>query len=377
VRNGNVTIGVNGRRLVGQRLGIGRYIEYLLRHWNGMLDDSERVELYVEEPFSTDALGLSDQFSSKVLRPKVHGFVWENVVLPRGARTSDVLFAPSYMLPATYRGKSVVAIHSMNEVWPGTHPWWYRFTYSPVYRMSAERADRVIVPSHSTLVDIQEYYGIPEEKIRVVPEGADDSFRRLDDDDLARETRLRWLGADRPFIVFVGKLSQRRNIPALIEAFADVKRRDGLPHALLLFGPNHLGLPIEEQARELGVADDVIQTDGRIADHSELVAVYNAADAYVSASSYEGFSLTMCEAMACGTPVIAVDRAAQREIIGDAGILVEDATPEALAAGIEGVLTSDATRADLSDRSVERAKLFRWEQTAQLTLDVIREVTAE
>jgi glycosyltransferase involved in cell wall biosynthesis len=371
-----MVIGVNARRLVGQRLGIGRYIEYMVKHWNAMLEPSEKVVLYTREPFDTGALGLSNAFSTAVLGPDMHGFAWENVVLARGARGADVLFCPSYMVPATFRGPSVVAIHSMNEVWPGTHPWWYRFTYSPVYRMSAKRATRVIVPSQSTLEDIQDYYGIPEDKIVVIAQGADDSFRPLDDDELLRETRRRWVGDDRPYIVFVGKLSERRNIPALIEAFATVKRRDGIPHALLLFGPNHLDIPIEELAHEHRVADSVIQTDGRVTDHSEVVAVYNAADLYVSASSYEGFSLTMCEAMACGTPVIAVDRAAQREIVGDAGILVDDATAEALAEGIARVLLDNELAAELRRRSLERARLFRWGDKARDTLEVIREAAS-
>jgi glycosyltransferase involved in cell wall biosynthesis len=369
-------IGINGRRLVGQRLGIGRYIEYMLKHWNDQLEPSEKVVVYAQQPFDVAAAGLSTAFSTRVLRPNLHGFAWENLVLPAAARSSDVLFCPSYMLPATYRGKSVVAIHSMNEVWPGTHPWWYRLTYSPVYRLSAKRATKVIVPSQSTLEDIQEFYGIPAEKIEVIAQGADDAFRPLDDEQLLSETRKRWLGDDRPCIVFVGKLSERRNIPVLIEAFGAVKRRDGIPHALLLFGPNHLDIPIAELARANGVADSVVQTDGKVSNHAEVVAVYNAADLYVSASSYEGFSLTMCEAMASGTPVVAVDRAAQREIVGDAGILVEDATSEDLAEAIGRALGDDELRRTLRERSLERAELFRWRDKAQQTLDVIREAAS-
>src|SRR5215204_495253 len=100
-------IGVNGRRLVGQRLGIGRYIEYMLKHWNEQLEPSERVVLYTQEPFDLSGAGLSSAFSTRVLRPKLHGFAWENLILPTAARSPDVLFCPSYMLPATYRGKSV------------------------------------------------------------------------------------------------------------------------------------------------------------------------------------------------------------------------------------------------------------------------------
>src|SRR5260221_704335 len=82
------------------------------------------------------------------------------------------------------------------------------------------------------------YYGIKGDKVDIVVQGADESFRPIDDAALKRATRVRFLGSDRPYIVFVGKLSTRRNIPILIEAFAIVKRRTKLPHALLLVGPN-------------------------------------------------------------------------------------------------------------------------------------------
>jgi glycosyltransferase involved in cell wall biosynthesis len=368
-------IGFNARRLVGQRLGIGRYIEYITTNWSKMLEPDERVKLFVREPFDTREFGLSDRFEVEHLRPKLHGFVWENALLaPAAKKECDVLFCPNYMLPFTYGRKSVVVIHSANEVWPGTHEWWYRYTYTPTYKSSCRRATRVIVVSESTSEDVQACYGIPAEKIDIVPPGADDVFRPLDDEAALRAARLKWLGADRPFIVWVGKLSQRRNIPILLEAFARLKRSRDIPHALLLFGPNHLGLPLERLTRELGIADDVVQTDGTLERHSDLVPVYNAADAFVSASSYEGFSLTMVEAMACGTPVVAVNRAAQREIVDGAGMLIDDATPELLAEAMGRVLNEPSLAEGMRSRGVERARHFRWENTARETLDVLRKV---
>ena len=91
------------------------------------------------------------------------------------------------------------------------------------------KADRVIVPSQSTKKDLQIHYGIPADKITIVPEGAPDSFRPIADEALLRATRHRWLGEDRPYILFVGKMSQRRNIPLLMKAFAVVKKREKIP----------------------------------------------------------------------------------------------------------------------------------------------------
>lgn len=366
-------IGINARRLQGQRLGVGRYIEYLLKYWQRMILPSEEVVLYLREELPERDRVVSRAFRANVLRPALTGLVWESTLLPRGARRADVLFGPSYTLPLVYHGKTVVAIHSVNEIQTGTHPWWYRFTYGSLYRRSALEADRVIVPSQSTLEDIQALYGIPAERLVVVPQGVDDSFAPVSDPERLRVERVRWLGDDTPFVLFVGKLSQRRNIPTLIRAFAELKLTDGLPHKLLLFGPNHLGLPLRELASELGIGDSVVQTDGRVDNHSELAAIYSAADLYVNPSAYEGFSITLVEALACGTPTVAVDRAALREIADDAALLVDEPSPEPIAEAMHRALTDDVLRHRLRTRGVERATSFRWEQTARLTLDVLRD----
>ena len=366
-------IGVNASRLAGQRLGVARYIEYLVKHWATQVETRDDVVLFLREPLRPGDPPLPERFGTSVLRPALTRLAWENTVLPRAARGLDVLFCPSYTAPLAWHGRYVVAIHSMNEVESGTHPWWYRFTYTPLYSHSATKATRVILPSQSTLDDIRDYYGIPEEKLVVVPLGADPSFRPIDEAERLSETRRRYLGEDRPFILFVGKLSQRRNIPILISAFAEAKRRAKLPHSLLLFGPNHLGLPLRELAEAAGVADAVVQDDGVIASHEELALVYSAADLFVSASSYEGFSLPLVEALSCGRPSVVVDTSALAEIAGGASLLVHEPSTEALADGIERALTDDELRRTLSAAALERADHFRWEETARRTLDVLRE----
>ena len=370
-------IGVIARRLSGQPFGIGRYMQYLLQHWSEQLRPDEEVVLYTWEELELSELELSDAIRTEVVGPRVLGTLWENVVLPPRARGLDVLFGPSYTIPLAYPGRTVVATHSVNERWEGAHEWWYDLTYSPLYRLSAKRADRVIAPLESTKRDVAEHYGIPPGKISVAEEGASDIFRPLDDPELLRETRLRWLGEDRPYVLFVGKMSRRRNIPSLVRAFARVKREEDLPHALLLFGRNVCDHPLEEMAAELGIADDLVQTEGRVDRHEEVVAVYNAADLYVYPSSYDGFSVTLVEAMACGLPVVTVDRSAMGDIAGGAACTVDRPTPERLAGAMRRVLTDRAYRDEVSRECRERSKEFTWRHCARRTLEVLREVAAE
>jgi glycosyltransferase involved in cell wall biosynthesis len=171
----------------------------------------------------------------------------------------------------------------------------------------------------------------------------------------------------------VGKLSKRRNIPLLVEAFATLVHEDRIPHTLLLFGPNHLGLPIARQAASLGVGDRVIQNDGRIGDHRDLVSVYTGADLFVSASSYEGTSLPLLEAMSCGTPVVAMRRGALPELAGDAALFASEVTAPALSEAMRRALNDSELVRQLRARGLVRVEAYRWHAVARRSLEVVRE----
>ena len=363
-------VGVSAWRLSGQWTGVARYLQYLVKHWPAAMEAGDRATLYVAEPLRPDALPLSASIGAQVVGPKLTNALWENLLLPRAARDQDVLFGPSYTLPLTYRGPSVVAIHSVNQARGIAESWWH----TQKYRLAARKADRVIVNAQGLKEDVQAWYGIAPEKIDVIRLGVDEIFRPDDDDARKRDTRRRHGGDERPYIVFVGKLSQRRNVPNLLAAFSALKKRAGIPHRLLLVGPNIVNLPLRDMAAELGIADSLVQTDGKFASHHELVSIYNAADLYVLPSSSDGFSLTLVEAMACGTPVVTVNRGALGEVAEGYALTVEDPTVEALADAMGRVLDDDALRQRLRALGLERARSFRWEDTARRTLDVLRKV---
>ena len=370
-------IGVDGWRLTGQRLGIGRYIEYLLKHWDTMLTDDERVVVYVRDPFDKDRLGLSDSISVEVLPSRTGGVIWEHGPLARRWRDMDVLFGPSYTVPLNFRGRSVVATHSVNEVVPGTHPWWYHVTYRPRNQLCARKADAVIVPSETTRGHVRDLYGVADDRIRIVAEGVDGSFAPVADQSVLTETRKRFFGSDQPYVLFVGKLSQRRSIPELVRAFAAVKQEHAIPHKLLLYGPNVLDLPLEDLTRELGISDSVVQVNEKLANHGDIIPVYSAADLFVHPTAAEGFSLTIVEALACGVPVITVGQGAVRDIVDGAAVTVGSPTVEELTAAIRRVLVEDQPlKASLRVKGPERAQRFQLEDTARGTLDTLRQVAA-
>ncbi len=370
-------IGFNGQRLAGQRLGVGRYVEYLLRHWSAKLRPDDHVSLFLRTELAADLRDLHPRIRPVLLASSLQGIPWETLQLSRRLSKVDVLFGPAYTSPVGFSGRTVVATHSVDEAHPGTHSWTYRNTYSRLYAHCARRAQRVIVPSHWVRDAVIELYGAQEQRVVVIPQGADDSFGPVADRNQLKEVRHRYFGRDRPYILFVGKCSPRRNVPMLLRAFAALRRERKIPHGLLLFGPNQYNLLLEPLCRELGILDDVVQTDGRIAQHSELVPIYSAAEVFVHPSSIEGWSMTTAEAMACGTAVVAANRGGLGELTRGFAKMVDDPSIDSLADAIGTVIENETLRRELQMLSLERARSLRWETLAARALDVVREAAVD
>ena len=213
-------IGFNGQRLAGQRFGVGRYIEYMLRHWAEVLPEEDRLTLFLRQPLDRGMDEFGPRVTPHLLRFGGSGIPWENLHLRRPARRHDVLFCPAYTAPVFYGGPLVVATHSVNETDPKAHSFLYRHSYSRLHRHSARIADRVIVPGARTRDAVISHYGVPAERISIVHQGADDMFRPTTDPALIAATRRRFFADGRPYVLFVGSGSKRRNIPMLIAAFA-------------------------------------------------------------------------------------------------------------------------------------------------------------
>lgn len=369
-------IAFNAQRLAGQRFGVGRYLEYLLRHWSRMLEANDELTIFLRRPLAEGLGELGPQVRLELLESNGSGIPWENLRLRGAAARHDVLFCPAYTGPVAYRHPLVVATHSVNESEPSAHTWLYRQTYARLNRHCARIADAVIVPGARTRAAVIEHYGIPEERIHIVHQGADDVFQPIADEKLLGETRRRFFGCDRPYILFVGSGSQRRNIPMLVEAFARLRHSGDFPHGLVLFGPYKGDVPLADICHRHGVSDDVVQTNGVIDRHSDLVPVYAAADVFVHPSANEGWSMTTVEAMACGVAVIASNRGGLGEVADGHAYMLDPLTLDTLVEALRRVLTDSVLREDLQRRARERGKALRWDIIARQTLDIVREAGA-
>ena len=364
-------LGVDGWRLHGQLTGVGRYVTNVLRHWTPDVLAGSEVTLYTPAALDRSTVELPGTIRERVVPPHWPKLVWENLRLARAAR-DDVLFCPSYSAPLAARTRTVVTIfEATQKLFPELYPWRTRVLYSPVYGWSARHASLVITSSEAAATDIADAYRVARENIRIVPLAPAEIFRPLRDDPRTPEAVRRTLGETAPYFLYVGKLTARRNVPMLVEAFAELKRRAQRPHKLLVIGLNTTGVDLDGRARELGVDSDFRHIE--YVSDDDLSLLYAGAEAFVLPYSYEALSLTALEAQAAGCPVLTVDTPGLREQTGGHALLMAKADVEALVAAMEGLADDDALRRELAERGLAHASRFTWKRCSHATLDVLAE----
>lgn len=308
-----------------------------------------------------------------------HQVMWTQFGLRAGLRRlkPDLLHAPAFVSTLVPPCPLVVTIHDMAYVRFPQHyskPWlWYTRLLVP---LAARRARAVIAVSEHARRDVLRYLRLPPKKVHVVLQGVDlQRFRPLSG--LATEGVARRYGLDTPFILHVGNLAARKNIPTLLSAVFRLKRAHSWgARKVVLAGGVSPGLPgyadIEATVEALGLETDVVFL-GHVPD-DDLPAIYNLADAVVMPTLHEGFGVPVIEGMACGRPVIAADTSSIPEVAGDAAILVDPKDVDAWAGALSRVLSNRALRQEMAERGLARARGFTWENTARNTLAVYRHV---
>ncbi len=287
------------------------------------------------------------------------------------------IFHSQYVLPVMLPCKSLLTIHDiLFESNPEFFPEFHRRLLKYFVPFSAKRANRIISVSEFTKRQVIEYYDIPEEKVTVIYEGASDKFAPIKDNDLIFP-KLKGYGIEKKYILFVGRIEPRKNIVSLLKAFDYVKKRGKKDLYLVIVGnQDNIFKETElfDKIKEMQLDSDVVFT-GEVSEDN-LAALYNGAEVLVYPAFAEGFGLPVLEAMSCGTPVITSNTTSLPEIVGEAGILVNPYSWEEIAQNIESVLGDEGLKRELSVKGLQRSRKFRWEETAEKTVEVYRRVMA-
>jgi alpha-1,3-rhamnosyl/mannosyltransferase len=272
--------------------------------------------------------------------------------------------------------KSIVTVYDLTtlrhpEAYPTVDVWYWRHILPRQYR----KIDRVIAISEATAVDLVNCYQVPRERIRVIHCAYDPIFRIASAQQIERSCGDYGLNG-LEYFVHVGNLSLKKNLAVLVEAFLDFKKRTGFAGKLVLVGEHYSKGRDERFFRVLArpEARAAVLLTGHVP-QEKLPGLYGGALAFLFPSLHEGFGLAPLEAMACGTPVIAYAGAAVREVVGDAGVLLESATDVGeWSRTLERVANDPSLRERLRQAGLVRAALFGGERAARQMLQQYEEM---
>ena len=366
-------VAIDARKL--HDFGIGTYIRNLLRHL-ARLDQLNEYVLLCQEPDLGVAAQLGPNFRT-VLEPSPNYSLREQVHVPWVLRRvrPDVFHAPHYVLPPAVRCRSVVTIHDcIHLMFPQYLPNRAAYAYAKASMWNAaKRSDRVLTVSEASKRDILHFFNVPPEKIVVVYNAIDERFWVVPKEEDTARVRERYQ-LDHGFVLYVGNIKPHKNLVRLIEAF-DQLRQDGSfsELKLLIIGDEISRLPALRRAVHSHKLHKQVRFLGYLPDET-LAILYRLAAVFVFPSLYEGFGLPPLEAMASGTPVVTSNVSSLPEVAGDAAVLVDPYHPEAIADGIERVLSDERLRRDLRARGLVRARQFSWETSVARVREIYGDV---
>lgn len=357
--------------LAYRRGGISRYIRHLLAALAAIDPETDyRVLRHRRDPTAQEA--GPNLRRATVWTPCHHRLERWALGLEAARLGLDLLHSPDFIPPAFGARRFVITVHDLNFLYyPQFHTPESRRYYNDQIAWAVAHADHILAVSGATRADLIGRLGVPPEKITVTYEGVSPVFRPLPPDSV-REALARY-GLGPGYLLFVGTVEPRKNLPGLLTAYRLLLDRGETRAPLVVVGGK--GWLYEETFQRVASLrlEHAVRFIHDVTDQ-DLPAFYNGAALLVMPSFYEGFGLPVLEAQACGTPVVISDRGSLPEVAGAAAVMVNPDDPGDIAAGIARVLSDRALQARLRAAGPAHAARFTWEQTARRTLEVYRQV---
>ncbi|NOZ20347.1 MAG: glycosyltransferase family 4 protein [Planctomycetes bacterium] len=368
-------IGIDALLLGKFDSGVELYIRCLIRALS-RADSENEYTIYLTRDADPPDIAGSPRFALRRLPfrsgKRAVRVLWEQVCLPKIIRKGgiDVFHAPGYVMPIRCAVPTVVTVHDVIAL---THPELCKRSNAAHYRLlmppTIRRASRIVASSEATKAGICSVVGVAPEKIEVIHPGVDAGVFRGRSP--AEAVRRKYNLPDR-YLLFVGNIEPKKNLPVLFEAYRFLRRERKVQIPLVVIGKRGWKCgPAFEAVRRLRLDRHVLFRG--YAAREDLPGIYRGADVFTFPSIVEGFGLPLLEAMAAGVPVVTSTAPAVREAIGDAGLTVPSDAPRLLAIAIHKVLTNTFLRTSLIERGQERVKLFSWQGVAERMIEIYRE----
>lgn len=359
-----MVIGIDASRaFLRNRTGIEEYAYQVIVHLRDPLRD-ERVVLYVRDGQGPD-FDLPESWQVRVLRaPRfwTHIRLSVEMLLHR----PDVLFIPAHTVPLIHPRKTIVTIHGLEyEFSPESYSFRERLYMRSVIRYSCHVAETIVAVSENTKGDLVRLYDVPETKIRVVYEGKPEKESKVE----SRRSKVEEIG--KPYLLFIGRIEERKNVRRIVEAFDILKKDHDIPHRLVLAGRPGYGYADVKHVIDASVyRNDIVET-GYVSE-GEKCALLSGADAFLFPSLYEGFGLPVVEAQTAGVPVVTSAVASLPEIGGAGALYADPLSAWSIADRVWKLLSDQALRDGIIREGGQNADRFDWEMCAGELADLVR-----
>lgn len=361
-----------------KKVGAGVYIIQLLR---AIANIDKHNSYYIFAPsFVIEELGIQQRnfhFVRVDLASRIARMFWEQTILPLRIiqLDIDILHSPHYTSPVFKKCKSVVTFHDMTfYLMPEMHEKSKRAFFKSMIKYSSLSADKLISVSQNTSSDMIKILDMDLNKICTILSAANPSYQ-IQDPFHVGMICSKYNLEQKKYLLFVGAIEPRKNIPLLIEAYSKLAGEFPSIPLVIIGRKGWMYESIFELVESLKIGDKV-KFLGYV-EEEDLITLYNGAKVFIYPSTYEGFGFPILEAMQCGTPVITSNTSSLAELAGDAALLIDPTNVGDLLDSMKKILKDENLAQELSRKGLANSALFTWDRTAANTLSVYHSLMTE
>lgn len=354
-------IGIDASRaFLRQRTGIEEYAYQVIKHLRNQLNDVE-VLLYVRKWNSNKVdFKLPKNWRIKEI-PYVYGWTQVGLAMEMLLEPVDMFFSPAHTTAIIHPPRTVVTVHGLEyEHCPKSYSAYARWFHRFFIKKSCKWATRIIAVSQNTKKDLREIYKIPAEKITVVYNGYENKRPRVTE----RKEKD-------PYLFYVGRLEQRKNIIGIIRAFEILKDVYGYKGKLILAGGQGHGYKEIQKTITTSKHQKDIKETGFVSEE-EKWNYLKYADAFLFPSFCEGFGIPIVQAQSMGTPVVTSNFGPMNEVAGNDEICVDPQKPEEIAKRTQQLISDEDFSRKVVEKGKENVKRFSWQRSAEETAQVLK-----